>query len=165
MRFNLVVALVGIMALPAGTALAQSSRDACTLMPMSELQAVLGSAPTQVEEQGAGTGTSFCHWRGADGQGVQLHWITAASQGIVGGTPLEYFTQRATARKENLGAQNVQDIDGPWQAATLVDIKEDNPDQVRSVSLINKDDTVTVETYGLDVSVTRSLAEAVARAM
>ena len=165
MRFNLVVAFVGIMALPIGTAMAQTNRDACTLMPMSELQAVLGPAPTQVEEQGAGTGMSLCHWRGADGQGVLLHSFTAASQGIVGGTPLEYFAQHAAGRKQDLGEQNVQDIEGPWQAATLVDIKENNPDQVHSISLINKDDTVTVETYGLDVSVTRSLAEAVARAM
>ena len=165
MRLGLVAAFIGLTALSTAAAQAQSSRDACAMMPTVELEAVLGTTPELVEESGAGTGVSFCHWRGADGQGVQVHSITAASQGIVGGTPLEYFAQHAAARKENLGPQNVRDIDGPWQAATLVEVADDNPDQFFSISLINKDDTVTLETYGLDVSITRSLAEAVTRAM
>lgn len=148
---------------PMTPALAQS-RDACAMLQTTDVEAVLGTTAEVVEENGAGTGMSLCNWRNEEGQGVRLHSITAASQGIVGGTPLDYFRQTADARKQELGDM-VQNLDGPWQAGMMFNSIENNPDMVFSVSFINKDDTVTLETYGLDIDDTTGLAAKVAQGM
>lgn len=166
MRFGPVLALTCIVLLPVTAAHAQSSRDACEMLDASLLQTTLGTTSEIAEQSGAGTGISFCHWRGADEQGVRLHSITQASQGIVGGTALEYFEQHATNQVANLGAANVSTIEGPWQSAQMVDVTtEANPQQFYSITFINKDDTVTVETYGLPKQATITVASAVAEAM
>ncbi|MCR6671095.1 hypothetical protein [Devosia ginsengisoli] len=147
-------------------AFAQASRDACDMIDKNGLEALLGPAPDIVEQHGAGTGVSFCHWSSGEGAGVRLHSITAMSQNIVGGTPLDYFRQSQDYQIESLTPANAHEIVGPWQAGYMVDVTtEPNPDQVYSITFINKDDTVTVETYGLPSENTMSLAEAVAAGM
>ncbi|ODT80729.1 MAG: hypothetical protein ABS76_14760 [Pelagibacterium sp. SCN 64-44] len=147
-------------------AFAQSSRDACDMVEQSQLETLFGAAPEIVEQHGAGSGVSLCHWSGGAGKGVRLHSITAASQNVVGGTPLDYFLQHQAYQIESLTAANATELPGPWQAAYIVDVTtEPNPEQVYSVTFINQDDTVTVETYGLPKAETIGLAEAVAERM
>lgn len=166
MRFGPALAFTSLILLPVPAAHAQSSRDACGMLDADLLQTTLGTTPEIAEQSGAGTGVSSCHWRGADEQSVRLQSITEASQGIVGGTALQYFEQHAADRVANVGAANIAEIAGPWQAAQIVDvITEANPQQFYSITFLAKDDTVTLETYGLPKETTISLAEAVAEAM
>jgi hypothetical protein len=165
MRFVPVLALSLLVFAPV-SAEAQSTRDACTLLDKDLLEETLGQAPELREENGAGTGVSLCNWRGGEGVGVRVHSITAVSQNIVGGTPLDYFKQHEGYQFEQLGEANISAIEGPWQAGYVVDVTtEPNPDAVYSLTFINKDDTVTIETYGLAKETTVLLAEAVARGM
>ncbi|KQT48312.1 hypothetical protein ASG47_08135 [Devosia sp. Leaf420] len=165
MRLVPVFAL-GLLVLAPLPAEAQSTRDACTLLDKNLLTETLGQEPELREENGAGTGVSLCSWRGGEGEGVRVHSITAVSQNIVGGTPLEYFKQHQGYKFEELTAANVATIEGPWQAGYLVDVTtEPNPDQLYVLTFINKDDTVTIETYGLPKETTVALAESVARGM
>lgn len=165
MRIAPFVALIALL-LAAPAVQAQSSRDACTMLDSGQLDAAIGADREIAEEHGAGTGFSLCHWRGTQGAGIRLHSITAVAQNIVGGTPLQYFQQGQANQIESLTPANAHEIAGPWQAGYMVDVTtEPNPDEVYSVTFINKDDTVTVETYGLPKEQTVSLAEAVASAM
>lgn len=165
MRFAPAFALVALL-LTASAAQAQSNRDACTMLPDTELDAMLGADREIVEQHGAGTGVSLCHWGGGEGMGIRLHSITAVSQNIVGGTPLDYFLQNQGYQIESLTPANAHELSGPWQAGYMVDVTtEPNPDQVYSITFLNKDDTVTLETYGLAKDMTRQLAEAVAAGM
>ena len=165
MRLIPVLAL-GLLVLLPVSAEAQSTRDACTLLDKDLLTKTLGQEPELREENGAGTGVSLCSWRGGEGVGVRVHSITAVSQNISGGTPLEYFKQHEGYKFEELGAANVAAIEGPWQAGYFVDVTtEPNPDTVYSLTFINKDDTVTIETYGLPKETTVSLASSVAEGM
>ena len=149
--------------LTASPALAQSSRTACDMIPLNALEDSLGGPATIVERSDEG-GRSLCNWRGGDGLSVQVHSITAASQNIVGGTPLEYFAQSQAGMTNNVGAENLAPLDGPWQAGYIID-PADNPSQSYSISFLNKDDTVTVQTFGLPKDTTIALAGVVAQGM
>ena len=149
--------------LMASPALAQSSRTACDMVPAGALEDVLGG-PATIVERSDGDGISLCSWRGGEGLSMQIHSITAASQNIVGGTPLQYFAQSQAGMANNVGAENLAPLDGPWQAGYIID-PADNPSQAYSISFINKDDTVTVQTFGLTRDKAVSLAGTVAQSM
>ncbi|MET3897683.1 hypothetical protein ABIB57_001629 [Devosia sp. UYZn731] len=163
MRLPAAVALAALsLTLPAA---AQSSRVACEMAPQAALEQSLG-APGQIVERVDQDGISLCKWQAGDGLIVKLHSITAASQGISGGTPLEYFEQHEADRIANVGAANITTLEGPWQSAQIIDVTtEPNPQQFYSITFLNKDDTVTVETYGMPKQSAVDLAEAVAGAM
>jgi hypothetical protein len=124
---------------------------------------LLGAAPEVREQSGAGTGMSLCSWKGED-RTIRITSITAVSQNIVGGTPLEYFEQHANAQKSSF-PEIIHDLEGPWQAGFIWDIVEDNPQEAVTITFINKDDTVTLETFELGRNASVSLAEVVASAM
>jgi hypothetical protein len=160
MRLALVLLAAFCLTAPA---LAQS-RDACEMVPADQLTALLGTAPKIGEQSGAGTGMSLCSWKSEEGPMIRLTSITAASQKIVGGTPLQYFEQHATDQKARF-PEIIHDLEGSWQAGFIWDIVEDNPQQAVTITFLNKDDTVTLETFQLGRDASIGLAEAIAAAM
>jgi hypothetical protein len=159
MRFALI--LLATISLTAPT-MAQS-REACEMVPKAVLEALLGANPTIDETQGQGTGMSLCAWRGADKK-IVVTSITAESQQITGGTPLDYFNQYADDRKATY-PDIVHDLPGIWQAGYIWDFEEPNPENVVTLSYLNKDDTVTLNTFGLGREASIALATAIAEAM
>lgn len=144
---------------------AQSTRIACDMATSDMLEQSFG-ASAEIIERVDQDGISLCKWQAGDGLIIKLHSITAASQGIAGGTPLQYFEQHAADRIASVGAANISSLEGPWQSAQIVDVTtEPNPQQFYSITFINKDDTVTVETFGMPRQTTVDLAGAVAKAM
>lgn len=149
--------------LTASPALAQSSRTACDMVSPDVLEGSFGG-PATIIERSDQDGVSSCNWQGGDGLHAKVTSITAASQNIVGGTPLQYFEQSQAGMASNVGAENLAAIEGPWQAGFIID-PADNPSKAYSISFINKDDTVTVQTFGLARDKAVSLAGAVAEGM
>jgi hypothetical protein len=149
--------------LTASPALAQSTRAACDMVPVGVLEESFGGAATVIE-RGGEDGVSFCNWQGGEEHYAKITAITAASQNIVGGTPLQYFAQSQAGMASNVGAENLAPLAGPWQAGFIID-PADNPSQSYSISFINKDDTVTVQTFRLPRDKAISLAGAVADGM
>ncbi|MHA6689249.1 hypothetical protein [Devosia sp. A449] len=161
MRQMLILATAAVLS--ASPALAQSSRTACDMVPSGMLEQSFGGLATLIE-RGDQDGVSFCNWQGGDEVYAKITSITAASQNIVGGTPLQYFAQSQAGMADNVGAENLAPLDGPWQAGFIID-PADNPSQAYSISFINQDDTVTVATFGLPRDKAVALAGAVAAGM
>lgn len=162
MRIALVVAAFAL-----STCVAQAqSRDACEMVDMALVTEAFGAEPILVEKSGEGTGISYCNWTGGEGLYLKITSLTAEAQGIVGGTPLDYFLQNQANEIETSGAANVAPLDGPWQAGFRVDVTtEDNSQQFYGTVFLNKDDTVNFQTFGLPKEVHASLVDAVAKAM
>ncbi|MDB5586869.1 MAG: hypothetical protein JWP26_1839 [Devosia sp.] len=161
MRFLPLLVLAALLTV--SPAMAQSSRTACDMVSPGVLEDSFGGLATIIE-QSEQDGVSFCNWQGGDGLYAKVTSITAASQNITGGTPLQYFEQSQAGMASNVGAENLAPLEGPWQAGFIVDPAE-NPSKAYSISFINKDDTVTVQTFGLARDEAVSLAEAVAAGM
>src|SRR5690554_1408868 len=128
MRFALVLLAALSLTAPAQA----QSREACDMVPRDQLEALLGAAPEVREQSGAGTGMSLCSWKGED-RTIRITSITAVSQNIVGGTPLEYFEQHANAQKSSF-PEIIHDLEGPWQAGFIWDIVEDNPQEAVTIT-------------------------------
>ena len=160
MRIALILLATVCVTAPA---LAQS-REACDMVPRATLETLLGANPTNTEASGQGTGMSLCAWRGEDGKKIVVTSITAESQGITGGTPLDYFNQHANDRKATY-PDIVHDLPGIWQARYIWDFDEPNPEAAVTLSFLNKDDTVTLDTFGLGREASIALATTLAEAM
>lgn len=155
-----LVSLVQTQAAPAG-----AETPACKLLSINWLKPLLGEPVAIRETNNPTSGVSNCFWRGAkDGVHVGLHFITFASQKVQGGNALQYFQQSAASQKERIGVQHFMDIAGLGQAAFMLN-PEVNPSQAVTITFLQNDDTVTLETYGLGAAAAEALAKNIAAAM
>jgi hypothetical protein len=161
MRFSIVLLTALTLTAPA---LAQS-RAACEMASAELLASVLGSYELR-ETQDPAPGISLCSWRGEEGKYITIHSVTAEGDGINKEDALEGFEIATAVRKEQMPSY-VHDLEGPWQAAYIVEDsnEETNPDRAFSISFINKGDTVTVQTAFIERETAIALAEEVAGGM
>lgn len=138
---------------------------ACKLIPAAALTPLLGEPVVIRQTNKAAEGVSNCFWRGATkGADIGLHVITFASQKVQGGTALQYFRQSEQNQRERVGPQHYRTIDGLGQAAFMFD-PADNPTKAVTITFLQNDDTVTLQTFGIGASAAETLAKTVAASM
>lgn len=138
---------------------------ACKMISVDALKTLLG-APVVIDQTNNPTpGMSNCFWKGSTKNArVGVHFITFASQKIQGGTALQYFRQSEQSQRERVGTQHYKTVDGLGQAAYMFDPTE-NPGKAVTITFLQNDDTVTLETYGLGAAAAEALAKNIAAAM
>lgn len=159
-----IVALLAITS-SAAAAPADPETPACKMISMDTLKPLLGEPVVIRETNKATGGISNCFWKGSTkGAHVGVHYITFASQKIQGGTALQYFQQSERNQRERVGAQHYKTVNGLGQAAYMFDPTE-NPTRAVTITFLQNDDTVTLETYGIGATAAEALAKNIAAAM
>lgn len=159
-------ALVSLMSLvQTQAAPVDPETPACKMIPADALKPLLGE-PVVIDQTNNPTpGMSNCFWKGSTTNArVGVHAITFASQKIQGGTALQYFRQSEQSQRERVGTQHYRTVDGLGQAAYMFDPAE-NPSKAVTITFLQNDDTVTLETYGLGAPAAEALAKNIAAAM
>lgn len=138
---------------------------ACKMIAMDALKPLLGEPVVIDQTNNPTAGISNCFWKGSTkGARVGVHYITFASQKIQGGTALQYFRQSEQNQRERVGMQHYKTVDGLGQAAYMFDPAE-NPTRAVSITFLQNDDTVTLDTFGLGAPAAEALAKNIAAAM
>lgn len=162
-----VAGIAGLLAIASSVTAAPVDPEtpACKMIPMNVLKPLLGEPVVIDQTNNPTVGMSNCFWTGSTkGARVGVHYITFASQKIQGGTALQYFRQSEQNQRERVGTQHYKTVDGLGQAAYIFDPAE-NPTRAVSITFLQNDDTVTLDTFGLGASAAEALAKGIAAAM
>jgi hypothetical protein len=142
------------------------SREACEMATPDLLASALGQEYEIYETQNPAPGMSFCAWKGQDRKIINIHSVTAESEGIDEDQAVEAFNIYLAVQKEQLPGY-VHELEGPWQSAYIIEDANEatNPDHAFCISFVNKGDSVTVQTAFVGRDIAIGLAEKVAEGM